>query len=177
MPEQSDNTNPYFVQPFCTDTALDPDGVLQTDKWLPAFLRKKTQIAPEPQLTLDPHLIPRKNPLPPKTNKLIVSQNKIPSWTMLRYLQNNYWTSYDNMDARIIGKRGSHNLYLFYYRTDKCLYECLYVRNMPHSNPVRRILVGDARDILTNDGPIQFELKVPMDSPHVIWCTSGERDV
>ena len=181
MPEQSDNTNPYFVQSFCTDTALYPDGVLQTDKWmqLPAFLRRSTKIAPmqsplEIEMKLSHHLVKRKKSLSPKTNRrMIVEDGYDPSYITFRNLQNKYRTCRDSSEACVIDTRGIQSIYLCYYKKDNSIYECLYVGN-PHIRN-KRILAGDARDILTNDEPIQSQLELPFDSPHVIWCTGFER--
>jgi len=106
---------------------------------------------------------------------LIEKQDKRePFWITFRYLQNKYWTSHDSTEALEIYQRRFRSVYLCYYRHKKSIYECLYVGD-PHIQ-VKHILRGDARDILTNDGPIQNELEVPFDSENVIWCTSGERN-
>jgi len=182
MPQQSDNTNPYIVKPFCTDTALSPDGVLQTDmmRW-PSFLRRstataKTQSPLEIENKLNRHMKKRKKMLsPPTTELMVVHDVCYPSWITFRNLQNKYWTSRDSLNACIIHKRRGKDILLCYYVTDQGLYECLCVRDpLAHYTRPKIILAGDARNILRNDKPIQHELVVPFDSKRVIWCTHPE---
>jgi len=152
---------------------------LQTDMMhLPSFLRRSTAIATYPsplsiEKKLNHHMKKRKKMLSPPTTELMLSfEGYDPSWITFRNLQNKYWTSRDSSNACIIHKRRGKNIYLCCYRTDKCLYECLYGRDPFDQNTgPKRILAGDSRNILTNDAPIQHELFVPFDSQHVIWCT------
>ena len=192
MPEQSDNTNPYIVQPCCTDTALDPDGVLQTDKgprWkMPSFLQRSAKIAPRPEnkwisptpsplgsgVKLNSALKKRNIQLHPPTNRrLDLKLMAEPSWGTFQDLQNKYWTSHDCSQAMEIYKRYGQSIYLCYIFRDNTIYECLYGLNP--LDKVKYITSGNARDINKVNDPNQRILEVPFDSENVIWCTHARR--
>jgi len=176
-PRTDASTNPYIVQRFGADTALDPDVSLQTQWAWPEWSRRSNSVAPEPSLPKTPEgvriiMLKRRIPLnPPSSNIELLAQNQHTADARFKLYQNNYWTSQDcGKTIPCVGSIRGQTVYVCLYKLGEKLLEC-YVFEHPSKRKTRFVWTRKPRDLMTGIKN-EDDFRVPKNSPDVLWFTA-----
>ena len=180
-PRTDASTNPYIVQRFGAATALDPDFSMQTQWAWPRWSRRSNSVAPEPALRKTPEYFriamnQRRIPLnQPSSSIEFLARNQPTADARFKLCQNNFWTSQDcGLTIPCAGSIRGQTVYVCYYRLGEKLLEC-FVFEHPSERKTRFFMTRNPRDLMTGI-KIQDDVKVPKNSPDVLWFTAETQD-